>query len=80
MKKLVILLVILLLVFHQDFWWWDDTDPLVLGFMPIGLAYHAGISLAAAFVWWLSTKYCWPNELEVSDADAAAPRQQRGEL
>jgi len=80
LKKVVIVLLVLLSALHQDFWWWDSIDPLVMGFLPVGLAYHAGISLAAAFVWYLATVYCWPRELEVSDAEAATPRQQRGEL
>ncbi len=80
MRKLIYALIALLLLAHQDFWLWDRIDPLVLGFIPIGLAYHVGISIAAALVWWLCTKYSWPHELEVSDAEAAAPRQQRGEL
>jgi hypothetical protein len=80
MKKLVIALVILLLILHQDFWWWDSIDPLAFGFLPIGLSYHMGISLAAAVVWALAVKYCWPEGVDVSDADAAAPRQGRGEL
>ena len=29
-----------MLFLHQDSWAWDDQS-LVLGFMPIGLAYHA---------------------------------------
>ena len=40
-------LVVLLLVLHQDNWLWND-GTLVFGFMPIGLLYHAGISMAAS--------------------------------
>ena len=35
-------------VLHQDFWNWKKADPLVFGFLPIGLAYHAGYSVLAA--------------------------------
>ena len=63
MKWIIGLLVLLLVVLHQDFWWWGDKT-LVLGFVPIGLAWHVGISLAAAFVWGLAVKFCWPSELE----------------
>ena len=49
--------VFLILFFlHQDFWWWDDAD-LIFGFMPIGLAYHAGFSMACAFLGWLAISY-----------------------
>ena len=35
-------------VLHQDFWNWKKAEPLVFGFLPIGLAYHAGYSILAA--------------------------------
>ena len=27
---------------HQDVWFWRTARPLVFGFLPVGLAYHAG--------------------------------------
>ncbi|HCS50256.1 DUF3311 domain-containing protein [Rubinisphaera sp.] len=62
MKYAVYGLVVLLLIIHQDFWLWDDKT-LLFGFMPIGLFYHACISLAAAATWFLATIFCWPEEL-----------------
>lgn len=53
----------LLFVLHQDFWWWSD-DTLVLGFMPVGLAWHAGYSIAAALLWLAALKFAWPSEIE----------------
>jgi hypothetical protein len=35
---------------------------LVFGFLPVALAYHACISLAAAFTWYLATRFCWPSD------------------
>ena len=65
MKTIIIgTLVIALIVVHQDNWLWEN-DKLVFGFMPIGLLSHAGISLAAAMVWFLATRLIWPHELEV---------------
>ena len=64
MKKLVVLLLVVLCVAHHDFWWWHTAEPLVFGFMPISLAWHAAITVAAGLVWWLSATYCWPRELE----------------
>ena len=26
---------------HQDIWFWRTAHPLVFGFLPVGLAYHA---------------------------------------
>jgi hypothetical protein len=75
MKKLVYGLIILLLILHQDFWWWDNSETLVFGFIPIGLAYQAGVSLAAAVLWALAVKYCWPSETDTIEegSEAAGP-------
>ena len=62
-KKAVYLALILLGVLHQDFWYWHDTT-LVFGFLPVGLAYHAVYSLAAAFLWYLALTYAWPSDVE----------------
>ena len=76
MKLLTVSLVVLLAVLHQDFWWWDDPTP-VLGFLPIGLAWHIFISAAAGIAWWLMTKYCWPEHLQDFDAtDGRAEEEQ----
>jgi hypothetical protein len=55
-------LVVALLILHQDNWFWADTT-LVFGFLPVGLAYHMGISLAAGITWFLATRFAWPDEL-----------------
>jgi len=52
-----------LFLLHQDFWWWNDRT-LVLGFLPIGLAYQAGFSIAAGLIWALACKFAWPEEIE----------------
>ena len=69
MKKFVWFLVVVLMVIHQDNWYWDDPT-LVFGFMPITLLYHACISLAAGFTWFLATKFAWPEQV-TSDGQAA---------
>lgn len=74
MRRLVYGLLILLAVLHQDFWWWDTAEPLVLGFVPIGLAFHAGISVAAAVLWALAVKYCWPADVDALDTVADHPQ------
>lgn len=61
--------IVVLAVLHQDNWWWESTD-LVLGFMPIGLAWHAMISLGAGLGWWLVILFAWPTSVdEVEEAD-----------
>lgn len=84
MRYVVWGLIALLIVAHQDIWFWDDTT-LVFGFMPITLLYHAGISLAAGFAWWLATIFCWPSperldpaayaEAHVAPGSPAPPKQ-----
>lgn len=59
MKSVVFILVVILLILHQDNWNWGN-DTLVFGFMPIGLLYHACISVAASITWYLATIYAWP--------------------
>jgi hypothetical protein len=61
-------LVLLLLILHQDNWFWTD-GTLVFGFVPIGLVWHAGISIAAAGTWLLATKIAWPIHDDPSRED-----------
>lgn len=82
MKALVVSLIVLLAVLHHDVWWWDDRTVL-FGFLPVGLAWHMGISIAAGVVGWLAVKFCWPRELEAMDRgdvrgpnDAGESREQ----
>ncbi|MEM8866309.1 MAG: DUF3311 domain-containing protein [Planctomycetota bacterium] len=70
MKKLVWALVLLLVILHQDIWFWTD-DTLVFGFMPVGLFYHACISVAASVTWFLATRHCWPNAVETDQPSEA---------
>ncbi|KAA5541873.1 DUF3311 domain-containing protein [Roseiconus nitratireducens] len=57
-------LVLLLLILHQDNWFWTD-DTLVFGFLPIGLLWHAGISIGASLTWALATVIAWPIDEDV---------------
>jgi hypothetical protein len=63
-RVLLVALVIAVYLLHQDFWWWRTAKPLLFGFLPIGLFYHACYSVAAAAVMWLLVKYAWPSHLE----------------
>jgi len=63
MRCLVWLLFAALFVLHHDFWWWDDPT-LVLGFLPIGMAWHVGFSVVSALLWFLALKFAWPTEIE----------------
>lgn len=60
---IIVIVFSLLFLLHQDVWFWNDRT-LVLGFLPIGLAYHIGFSLAAAALWWAATRWAWPAHIE----------------
>jgi hypothetical protein len=65
MKKLLLFLFILAIyVAHQDFWNWGKSAPMVFGFLPPGLAYHAGFSLWCSVMMAVLVKVAWPKHLE----------------
>ena len=70
MKKTLLLTLLLVTVYllHQDFWNWRRIEPLVFGFLPIGLAYHVGYSLVAAATMAVLVKFAWPRDLERDEA------------
>lgn len=61
---LLTLLVLGIYILHQDFWNWNKAEPLIFGFLPIGLAYHAGYSILAAMLMAVLVKLAWPRHLE----------------
>ena len=63
-KVLLSLLVLAVFLLHQDCWNWKKTEPLVFGFLPVGLAYHAGYAILAVAMMTLLVKFAWPRELE----------------
>ena len=73
MRSLAIAVVVLLYVLHQDFWFWREARPLVFGFLPIGLFYHAAFTVASAGALWLLVIFAWPSHLE------EAPQAARGD-
>ena len=72
MRVLFVVLVLIVIVLHQDTWLWTNKT-LVFGFLPAGLAYHAGYSILAALTMALLVRYFWPAHLE--EADAYTPPQ-----
>jgi len=76
MKKfLLFLMVAAVYVLHQDNWNWKNSD-LVFGFLPVGLAYHAGYSILAAVMMAVLVKFAWPKHLE--DVQPEKPDANRG--
>jgi hypothetical protein len=76
MRPLTWSLLVALAILHHDVWFWHASKPLVFGFLPIGLAWHAGISVASAVVWAMAVRYCWPANLEPGGG-AAGPGDRR---
>lgn len=66
-RAVLILAVIALYVLHQDVWFWRTARPLVFGFLPIGLFYHACFCVAAALLLGALVKYAWPGHLDDED-------------
>ncbi len=71
-RWLLILCVLGLYFLHQDFWNWNKASPLVFGFLPVGLFYHVGYSLAAALLMWLLVTFAWPAHLESPTEDTSS--------
>lgn len=67
-RKLVWTAAILLAVLHQDFWLWNNAT-LLFGFMPAGLAYHVGFSIASGLLWAAAVIWAWPTEVEEEVAE-----------
>jgi hypothetical protein len=71
-RILLTVAVVALYALHQDVWNWRTAHPLVFGFLPIGLAYHAAFCLAAAALMGLLTRFAWPVLSERSESQGPA--------
>jgi len=60
----VALVIALVYALHQDLWLWRTARPLVFGFLPAGLAYHAAYTVAIAALMLVLVKYYWPSHLD----------------
>jgi Protein of unknown function (DUF3311) len=79
-RSLAFTAIAVLYLLHQDVWLWRAAQPLVFGFLPAGLAYHAAYCFAAAALMWGLTKVAWPDHLETAAATGArvgAPDNKR---
>ena len=62
MKIWLMIIGVALAALHHDFWLWDDGD-LLLGFLPVGLGYHAAYSTIVAIFWAAVVTWAWPKGL-----------------
>jgi hypothetical protein len=58
------LLIVVMYALHQDLWFWRQARPLVFGFMPIGLFYHAAYTVATAVTMAVLVTLLWPASLD----------------
>jgi hypothetical protein len=63
MNWLFIAGLVVLSAAHQDVWLWNDPK-LVFGFLPVGLAYHAGYTLVVSAFWLWAVLTVWPRRFE----------------
>jgi hypothetical protein len=57
------LVVVAVALLHQDSWFWTDRT-LLLGFLPVGMAYHVAYCVAASATLWALVRWAWPAGLE----------------
>ena len=64
MRVIFTSIVVAVYLLHQDLWFWRTARPLVFGFLPIGLFYHATFCLLCSTVMVLLVKFVWPLDLD----------------
>lgn len=49
---------------RHDYWQWTAVGPVLLGVLPVGLWWQAGVSVLASLAMALMVRWAWPAELE----------------
>ena len=75
MRFILASVVIAVYFLHQDVWFWRTARPLIFGFLPIGLFYHAAFCLLCSAVMMLLVKFAWPLNLD-KPASALLPEDE----
>jgi len=73
-RSLLILATLAVYLLHQSVWFWRSARPLVFGFVPIGLFYHACYAVLASLLMGLLVRHAWPGHLE---REAELPHEDR---
>jgi len=60
----VALVIAFVYALHQDVWLWRSARPLVFGFLPAGLAYHAAYTVGISLLMLVLVKKYWPAHLD----------------
>jgi len=61
------LAALILYALHQDSWLFGEARPLLFGFLPPGLTYHAAYLLLVAALMAALVRWAWPAHLEGDD-------------
>jgi hypothetical protein len=70
-----VLAVCALYLLHQDLWFWRSARPLVFGFLPVGLAWHAAYCVVVSLLMLWLTRVAWPSHLDHDRAVADTSRR-----
>jgi hypothetical protein len=72
LRGLVLVGVVAVLVaLRNDLWHATSVEPLLWGFLPVGLWWQAMVSILAAGMMWLMVRLAWPRQLEELEQPAA---------
>ena len=71
---LALLATVLLYALHQDVWFWREARPLVFGFLPIGLFYHAAYTVATSALMFVLVRSYWPAHLDIQGSTTDGQR------
>ena len=78
MKWVLGLLIAALIVIHQDLWAWPQAEPLVGGYMPEGLWYHALFCVLSSVMLAILVLVAWPAHLEGAEPETPEARLAEG--
>ena len=68
MRAILTGIVLAVYLLHQDVWFWRAARPLLFGFVPIGLFYHAAFCLLCSVVMGVLVKFAWPLDLDTPES------------
>ena len=66
------LVIALVYALHQDVWLWRTARPLVFGFLPAGLAYHAAYTVGISLLMIVLVRTRWPSHLDDANEEQRA--------
>jgi hypothetical protein len=75
-QSLFVIAILALYLLHQDFWFWREARPLIFGFLPISLFYHACFTLVVSIVMALMVRHAWPAHLEDESGGGSSEEDQ----